>query len=72
MSLESFESSSEGSVKGFRGNSHAVVIVVFAEIRGPVLLADGAGAPLREHAAATMSNESKRNENRLTSRTIQI
>src|SRR5215813_13300719 len=34
MSFDSFESSSDGSVNGFRGKSHAVIIVVLAEISG--------------------------------------
>ena len=44
MSLESFESSSDGSINGFRGKSHAVIIVVLAEISGLFESAEGAGA----------------------------
>src|SRR4029079_9173935 len=62
MSLDSFESSSEGSVIGLRGNSHAVIIVVVAEISGFFALGEGAGAPPREHAATVIRNESNRNE----------
>ena len=71
MSVDSFESSSDGSVNGFRGKSHAVIIVVADEMSGLFGLAEGAGAPLREHAAAKRI-ESKSSEcARLTSCAIE-
>src|SRR4051794_24516439 len=51
ISFESFESSSDASVRGFFGNSQAVVIVVFEEMRGPLNFGGGGGAFLA-HAAA--------------------